>query len=175
MNIASLFFGERSLTTVATAYDSRRSAQTAARKIAEEARLDPRQVAVVEPHDPHLGEKLEPEDDGILRTIIRAHIACAAIGVAIGLLTFAALYAADIVAIRTTPGMSLVAMVVFGLFFGLMAGGALSLRPDHEGVLAAVQDTSERGEWSVVVHPKSRSALRRVLEALGRRRFARTL
>jgi len=175
VNVASLFFGERSLTTVATAFDSRESAQAAALNIADVARLDPQQVALVAPHDPQLGEKVGPEDGGILRTLVRAHVTCGAAGVVLGLLAFAALYGMHTTAVRTTPVMSLVAMVVFGLFFGLMAGGALALRPDHEGVLAAVQDASQRGEWSVVFHPGSRSALSRVLLALGRRPFVRTL
>jgi hypothetical protein len=167
MNIAKLFFRERSLSKVAAVYGNAAAARSAEMKLRRLPQLHDGQVQVVYPFDRDRGRKVEPEGVGILRTAIRAHATCALIGVLAGALLFAVLYAFGLRAIVTTPGISLLAMVVYASLLGLMAGGLLTLRPDHERVALAVRDAAGKGRWSVVVHPVTRQQYASAIRALG--------
>jgi hypothetical protein len=43
---------------------------------------------------------------------------------------------------------------VFGAFAGGMAGGLLTLRPDHALVIRQIRSALKQGRWAVVVHPR---------------------
>jgi hypothetical protein len=166
MNIVKLFFGEHSLSKVAASYDSESAAMSAARAVECLPHMYSRQVQLVHPQDKDWGRKLEPEAAGIWRTAVRSHVTCATVGFAAGTLLFAALMLGGVEAVRSTPGMSLVAMVLFGTMFGLMVGGLLTIRPDHEAVIAPVREGVKAGRWAVVVHPASRQQFAAVLRVL---------
>jgi hypothetical protein len=165
MDFARLFFGERSLTKIAVVFDSRAGAQSAAAAVAAAGDLDTPQVRIVEPFDRAVGAKVEPEDNGIWRTIVRAHVACGALGALAGVVFYAVLRADGIAAAAAAPGLGLLASAGFGALLGLMAGGALSLRPDHEWVLGPVREAARAGRWAVIVHPVSAEQRERVLRA----------
>ena len=57
-------------------------------------------------------------------------------------------------------------MVLFGTMFGLMVGGLLTIRPDHEAVIAPVREGVKSGRWAVVVHPASRQQFDDALRVL---------
>jgi hypothetical protein len=166
MNIMKLFFGERSLSKVAAAYDSAADAMQAAQQVERLPHMHRRQVQVIHPHDKDWGRKVEPEGVGIWRTAIRAHVTCGALGLTAALLLFAGLYFSNVEAVVFTPGMSLVAMLLFGLLFGLMAGGLLTMRPDRDAVVRPVAEAADQGRWTVVVHPSSRQQFKAAVKAL---------
>lgn len=170
MNITRLFFGERSLTKLAASFgDARRAA-----RIADELRRLPAmhggQVEVIPPNDRDWGRKVEPEGVGIWRTAVRAHATCGALGLVAGAVVFAGFYAFAERAIMTAPSVTLFAVLMFATMFGLMVGGVLTVRPDHESLLLAVRQAVSAGLWTVVVHPVSTEqerAAERTLRATG--------
>lgn len=166
MNIIKLFFGERSLSKVAASYDSALDAMSAARKVERLPHMHQRQVQVVHPYDREWGRKVEPEGVGIWRTAVRAHVTCGVLGFMAGLLLYAGLMIGGVEAVRDTPGMSLVAMLLFGTMFGLMVGGLLTIRPDHDAVIQPVREGLATGRWAVVVHPASRRQFDQALRVL---------
>lgn len=166
MSMMKLFFGEHSLSKVAAAFDSASDAMRAAQQVERLPHMQKRQVQVVEPHDANWGRKVEPEGVGIWRTAIRAHVTCGALGFTAGLLFFAGLYFAGVEAVVDTPALSLVAMLLFGTMFGLMAGGLLTIRPDHDAVVRPVREATDQGRWTVVVHPSSRQQFNAAVKAL---------
>ena len=172
MRIKRLIFGERSLTKVAGLFAGKGEAETVAQQLRETAGLDDPQVYVVGPPDggaansPAFSRKLEPEQAGIWRTLIRAHVVAGSAGVVAGVLLYLGLLSADIAAVESTPGMSLVAMVFFGGLFGLLLGGLLTARPDHAWVIATVRRAVRQGRWAVVVHPLSQQQLNAALQEL---------
>ena len=89
-------------------------------------------------NSPAFSRKLEPEQAGIWRTLIRAHVVAGTAGVIAGVLVYLGFLLADSAAVKSTPGMSLVAMVFFGGLIGLLLGGLLTARPDHVGVITTV-------------------------------------
>ena len=159
MRFSSLFFREHSLSKLAAVYPDAADAEVAARVVKGLPEMQNHQVQVIEPFDREWGRKVEPEGVGIWRTAIRAHVTCGVLGVLAGFALYAGLYLAGVQAVLSTPGVSLVAIVLFTMMFGLMAGGLLTVRPDHDSVVSAVRQAAADGRWSVVVHPVSRRQL----------------
>ena len=166
MNMVKLFFGERSLSKLAASFNSESDAMAAARAVECLPDMQSRQVQLVHPQDKDWGRKVEPEGVGIWRTAIRSHITCAGLGLSVGGLLFAGLMLGGVEAVRYTPVMSLVSMLLFGTMLGLMVGGFLTIRPDHEAVIAPVREGVKSGRWAVVVHPASRQQFDDALRVL---------
>lgn len=165
MKIKRMIFGERSLTKVAALFADKSQAEDVAQQVKQVAGLDDPQVYLVGPPDgaaldsPAFARKLEPEQAGIWRTLIRAHVIAGTVGVVAGVVVYLGFVLADNAAVKATPGMSLVAMVFFGGLIGLLFGGLLTARPDHSFVIATVRRAIRRGRWAVVIHPLTQRQL----------------
>ena len=166
MRLSRWFFRERSLSKVAATYGDSGRALMARAKVEAAAGVEPRRVHVVGPFDRGWGRKVEPEGIGIARTAVRAHLTCAAIGFGAALVTYVALRMIDAPAILSSPEVGLLAMLFVGTLFGLMAGGVVTIRPDHEPLIARIGDATRAGHWTVVVHPVTRQELERSMRAL---------
>lgn len=172
MTIKRVLFGERSLTKVAGLFVNRSGAENAAQQVKRMAGLDDAQVTLVGPPDgddprsPAFSSKLEPEQAGIWRTLVRAHLVSGTAGVLAGLLLYLGFVAAGNVAVASTPGMSLVAFVFFGGLLGLLVGGLLTARPDHAIVIVSVRRAIREGRWAVVIHPVTPTQIRRAMREL---------
>lgn len=175
MKLKQLIFGERSLTKVAAIYDNRVSAETAALRLRQAAGMEASQVKVVGPSDATggidapLSRKLEPEQAGIWRTVLRAHAVTGALGVVAGALLYLGFSVAGNNAVLSSPMLSLGVMLFFGGVFGLLLGGLLSLRPDHYRVMAKVRHAIKRGRWAVVSHPLNHDQTRLIVDELHHR------
>lgn len=157
--LKSVFFGERSVSKVAGLFNSNDMALIAAQSVVDISSLDVSQVRVLGPSDTvvsddaRVARAIEPEPYGIWQTLLKAHLAAGLLGLVAGVLLFAAMMLVGIQAVVSSPFLSLVAFAGFGLIFGLMVGGVLSLRPDHGRVLAVVRQGLEHGQWAVIAHP----------------------
>jgi hypothetical protein len=175
MKIKHLIFGERSLTKVAAIFATKSVAEGVAQQVKETAGLDGPQIYLVGPPDgtavnsPAFSRKLEPEQAGILRTLIRAHVVTGTAGIIVGVLVYLGFLLAGSAAIKSTPGVSLVAMVFFGGLIGLLLGGLLSARPDHVRVITTVRRAIRRGRWAVVIHPLTQHQLDLAMRELRKR------
>jgi len=112
------------------------------------------QVDVVAPGDSQMQRKLVPENSRIWQTLKRTHTVLGAAGliggVSIGLvltLTNAAVFA-------SSPGMTVIAFGLYGLFAGLLMAGATSLRPDRDLTAMRISEASEHNQWTVVAHAR---------------------
>lgn len=165
-------FGERSLTKVAALFVDRASAETAASQLLQGAGFSAPQVRLLGPETGSLRDRdllarqVEPEPDGIWRTILRAHLTLGLLGGLAGTLLFAGWWLSGAAAIRSTPFMAWVSMAGFGATFGLLIGGLLSMRPDHGRVISRVRRALRHGRWAVVVHPTDPEQTRLALARL---------
>lgn len=149
---ASAITGELSNSKVAAVFPSASAAREAARQVASSLSLDAAQVQLITPTEPHPGRKLEPESRGIWRTIVVAHVRLGIAGAVVGVLAFVALRAAGIPFIVNSPVASALVLLFFGAVAGLMLGGLVSLRPDHDRYVEATRDAMAEGRTTVVVH-----------------------
>lgn len=152
MGALTAFSGERSDSKVAAVFEHEATARDVARDLRGQLGLLASQVLVVAPGDRHPGRKLEPEGQGILRTLVIAHRRMALVGMAIGALAYLAMRASGLAAISSAPWLSAAVIIGYGAVFGLLAGGLVSLRPDHDPYILKVQAALERGHHAVVVH-----------------------
>ncbi len=172
MKIKRAIFGERSLTKVAGVFMNRDRAQDAAQHVKQAAVLADGQLFLVGPPDGiapdsrAFSSKLEPEQAGIWRTLVRAHLIAGTAGVVLGVLLYLGFVVAGSAAVTSTPAMGLVVFVFFGGVSGLLLGGLLTLRPDHYRVISTVRRAIRKGRWAVVIHPVTQAQIDQALSEL---------
>ena len=163
-------FGEQATTKIAASFDTEQQAQTVAEALRDRAQLLPGQVRTVRPGERKFGRKLEPEGRGIARTAIRAHSMLGLAGLAVGFVAWLLLFLAGIAAIAPSPGLSALVFLFFGAMAGMLLGGLVTARPDHQFFIKHVRSASDAGRWSLVIHPLDPpqcDAVLRVLEEEG--------
>jgi len=154
-----LIFGERSLTKVAGIYSTAQGAEDARARVLRGGRWADGQVVLLTPADANMSrrgiisKKMDPESSGILRTILRAHLFTAFVGLAVGVGAWGLLISMGNQLIGGSPGLSFMAFAFFGTVFGLMLGGLISLRPDHARLITIVRSALRSGQWVAVAHP----------------------
>ena len=118
----SLLAGEVSNSKVAAVFANEAAAREVAAHVQSALQLSAAQVQVITPADRRPGRKLEPESEGIFRTIIRAHVRLGLLGAptriaqAAGPLAFGVLldrFGAGVLVVTTV--MSLSALLAFSL------------------------------------------------------------
>lgn len=152
MHGASPVTGEVSNHKVAAIFDSEQQARAAATALQDNLQLGGAQVQVLTSADRRPRRKLEPETRGIFRTIIVAHLRLGIAGTVLGAVVFAVLYAMGIPMIVQSPFAAGAAIVAFGAVAGLLLGGLVSLRPDHDAYIQSVYSALAAGRAAVVVH-----------------------
>ncbi len=153
MNVISVFTGERSDSKIAAIFADEAAARAVAQRTQQALALSPSQVLVLTPADRHPGRKLEPEGRRIFHTLLISHFRLGLLGMAAGAVVFALAYLSGAALIRSEAVWAAGLLVAFGGVAGLLAGGLLTLRPDHTPLLAKVNDALEQGQCAVVVHP----------------------
>ena len=163
-------FGEKSLTKVVGLFPSESAARAAAVSLAQAAALAPDQVRTLSPKDGSvrrdklLGRQVEPENRGIVKTLVRTHLVLGGLGAVAGLAVHAVLRASGQPAIVASPWLSMVAIVGFACVFGLLLGGLLALRPDHVLLISNLRKALNAGSWAVVVHPVGATQVQAALD-----------
>ena len=152
MSDTSPITGELSNSKVAAVFPRAADAHAAARAVTAALSLGSAQVHVITPAEPHAGRKLEPESRGIWRTIVTAHLRLGIAGAVVGVLVFAALHAYGLPLIVRSPVAAALVLLGFGGVAGLMLGGLVALRPDHDRYVQATRDAMAAGSTTVVVH-----------------------
>jgi hypothetical protein len=152
MSDAAQLTGEVSKRKIAAVFRGPDEARRAAEALRAALSLGEPQVQVIAPDEPHPGRKLEPESRGIWRTIVRAHLKLGVGGAIAGLVLFAALLAAGVPFVVNSPIAAALALLFFGTVAGLLLGGLMALRPDHDRYVLATRDAMADGRTTVVVH-----------------------
>ena len=163
----SMLFGEHSLSKVAGVFDEGEEARAVAKEILGEGALGADQVKLVGPDDPAVERKLEPEEAGIARTLIHSHIALGIVGLIVGLVVAAALLLSGVTFARASPYYTVIITAGFGAVVGMMFGGLVSLRPDHDVLITEVEEAAHHGHWAVVVHPANHAQEMRARDVIG--------
>lgn len=147
-------FGEKSTTKLAAFFDAQQELDAVSEELRRVSGLQNPQLLVVRPHDSEFDRKLEPETQGVARTAIRSHLFLGAVGLGFGLILWGVLYAMAIPAIVSSPFYSGGAIVAFSTVAGLLLGGLITSRPDHQVVIQRVDTATKAGRWTLVIHPR---------------------
>ncbi|AVO40436.1 hypothetical protein [Simplicispira suum] len=165
-------FGERSLTKVAGIFLLRAQAESALEQLRNRAGLDGSQVRLLRPEDADtshgelFGRAVEPESEGVARTLVQTHVVGGFAGAVLGVALFLWLSRADNPLVASSPVVAFVAIVGFGITFGLLAAGLLALRPDHILLISRLRTALRENRWAVVVHPVNRAQTAKAKQVL---------
>lgn len=149
------FTEELSNSKVAAIYPDGALARQQAARLRTALGLSDRQVQVLTPGERRPGRKLEPESHGIFRTMLWAHAKLGVIGAVVGLLIYLGLRMAGVPMVAQSPWLSWLMLLFYGAVAGLMVGGLVTLRPDHDAYVMKVLGALREGDSAVVVHATS--------------------
>lgn len=138
-------------------YKEGTKAKLVAQQLNLECGFSNEQLKLIHPKDTHFEEKVEPDTNGVGRTLLKSHLILGVLGVVFGLLMASLLIVVGPVFTTSNPMMSLFSMGMIGGFLGLFAAGVISLRPDHDYIIEGTRGATEQHQWSVVVHTKNHS------------------
>ncbi|MFL1455386.1 hypothetical protein ACJO5Y_13185 [Marinobacter sp. GN3S48] len=147
--------GEHGGHKIAAVFDAETDARDVAKALWESTSLTDKQVMVLSPNDRHQGEELEPEDQGIWRTLVRSHIGLGVAGAIGGFMLFLVLNASGIGLIAQNTVVAASVFTAFGAVFGLLLAGAVTIRPDHTPYLIKTQSALREGKYVLAVHASS--------------------
>lgn len=167
----TVFFTEEiSNSKVAAICPNAAQAHAQAARVRDALHLSAQQVQVLTPGEARPGRKLEPESHGIFRTLLWSHAKLGVLGVVAGGLLFVLLWSQEVAMVVQSPWASLFAATFFGGLAGLMLGGLVTLRPDHDPYVMKVLGALREGDSAVVVHAVSAEQKRQaqaILEQAG--------
>lgn len=159
-------FGEKATTKLAGFFDSEHELERVSSQLRQTAGMQNTQLWVIRPHDSDYALKLEPETQGVVRTALRAHLWLGLAGLCVGAVLWLVLYYAGISAVVSSPFYSGAAILAFATVAGLLLGGLVTARPDHQIVIQAVAENTKAGRWTLVMHPRNEAQCRAVEEQL---------
>lgn len=158
--------GEVSNSKLAAVFDSAVAARDAAAAVVAAAGLQPAQVKLVAPDEPEPDIKLEPEGGGIWRTIVVAHLRLGIAGAVVGAIAAGIMIWAGLPFVARSPMAALAVATCFGAVGGLLLGGLVSIRPDHDRYVQATHDAMAAHRTTVVVHALSHEQQQRARDFL---------
>ncbi len=161
--------GEVSNSKLAAVFDSGIAARDAAEALVATVGLQPVQVKVIAPDEPDANIMLEPEGGGIWRTIVTAHLRLGILGAVVGAIAFGVMMWAGLPFVARSPVAAALAAVAFGAVGGLLLGGLVSIRPDHDRYVQTTHDAMDARRTTVVVHALSRDEQQRAKDFLAAR------
>ena len=124
------------------------------------------EVTLVAPNDVNFGEKIEPDNKGIARTLLGSHIILGACGLVFGLIIAGILSLYGPALTTSSPVMVFIALPTLGAFIGLLVAGAVSLRPDHDPLINQTRDATNHHKWTVVVQIKDDAQIQQAKKLL---------
>lgn len=137
---------------VSAEYCSSHDAERVAQQLSQRAGFQRRQIRVVQPHDPDMSQKIQPEERGIFQTLAKSHIVLGLGALPLGLLVAALLVTTGPELTRSSPLMTFIALGFLFPAVGLFAAGVVSLRPDHDVLIEKTRAATAAGHWTVIAH-----------------------
>ena len=151
---------------VAAVFADEVSANAAKQKLINEGKIKASLISIVKPHDANLSKKIEPESHGIAMTLVKSHGWLGLIGIIVGIILATILTIIGPEMTRSSPLFTYLVFIFFGLIFGMMLAGGISLRPDHDMLITQTVEASQENHWSVVVQTDDHDEIELVKQLL---------
>lgn len=159
--------GEQYPHKITAEYDSQSAADQAVKTLIDRAGISSEQIKLVKPHDAEMARKIEPEPRGIARVLVKTHVTLGLAGLVVGLVLAGLLVAFGPTATQASPIMTFIAFGFLCPVLALLLAGAISLRPDHDRVIQKTRQSTDAGQWTVVVHCETTEQQNLVKDAVG--------
>lgn len=143
---------ERYSRKVASEFASKSLAERTVQTLIEESGFERAQVAVVEPDDPALSRKVEPETRAIGARVAIIHLAWVTMGFLVGLAAAWLLVNLGPALTQSSPRLTYLALLLVCTMTGFALGTVQSLQPGHDHLVNKTRSAMESGHWTVVVH-----------------------
>lgn len=164
--MTSALFGEKYLSKVGAQFGSVEEVREATKYLTSQTGIDTAQIRVIEPNDPAIDRKLEPETRGIARTLAKSHLTLGVAGLVAGLVLAFVLVATGVAAFSWNPVYTYLVFGFFGGIVGLLFAGMVSLRPDQDRLIAWVKEGARGGCWFLLVHARNHTEEQSARDAL---------
>ena len=152
MSEHDLLLGENFPHKVSAEFSSKQAADRAVQLLVDKTNLPRNQILVVQPHDPNMALKIEPEVKGIARTFAKTHVVLGVGGLIFGLLLAAVLIVIGPAITSSSPVFTFIASGFLFTFLGLLLAGFISMRPDHDPLIGKARAATNAGQWTVIAH-----------------------
>lgn len=153
--------GESRPGMVSGIFRSEADAKRAIESLINEGDFNADHINVISPNDKNFAEKVEPDQSGIARTMVRSHLIFGFIGLLSGLIlsAFLALFGPPLT--QSSPMFTTIALALICFFIGLIFAGLVTVRPDHDPLIEDTRHAIRSGQWAVVVHTLDRDEMYR--------------
>lgn len=146
---------------VAAVYGDEVSANAAKQKLIDNG-ISRSVISIVKPEDKSISRKIEPESQNIYKTIIKSHGWLGLIGAIIGIVIATGLVTAGPEMTQSNPIYTYFVFIFFGVVFGMMIAGAISIRPDHDPLITKTVEASHEQHWTLIVQTDDRDEIDRI-------------
>ncbi|QBM16906.1 hypothetical protein MARI_10050 [Marinobacter sp. JH2] len=163
---SAMQLGEKFSHKIATEFEDERAANKAVDAL-NSAGMSASQIKVVRPDDPDMARKVEPEVQGVARSLINTHITFGSVGLVIGLILATVLVLVGPTLTQSSPLMTYIAFGFLCPVLALLVAGVISIRPDHDPFIEKTRKAQNVGRWTVVVHCESSDQQKVAKEAMG--------
>jgi len=150
---------------VAAIYGNESAAKAAKQKLIDNG-IPPGTINIVRPDDSNISKKIEPDSHGIAKTIVKSHGWLGLFGMIAGVLIATILVTSGPEMTQSSPMFTYIVFIFFGLIFGMMLAGAISIRPDHDPLITKTIESSQEHQWTVIVQTDDRDDIDLVKQLL---------
>ncbi|MCK0107627.1 hypothetical protein [Marinobacter sp. S0848L] len=158
--------GEKFSHKIAAEFDDEVAATKAVDCLAS-AGIPASQINVVRPDDPDMARKVEPEVQGVARSLVKTHVSFGIVGLVVGLVIATVLVLVGPALTQSSPLMTYIAFGFLCPVLALLLAGVVSIRPDHDPVIEKTRKAHNTGRWTVVVHCESTDQQETVKKTMG--------
>jgi uncharacterized protein YacL len=152
--------------TVAGIFESEDQAKHAEESLIDQGPFHSEEVQLLKPGDTHLQDRLEPETKAIGKELILWHYILGAAGLVAGLIIAAIVTTIGPTFTQSSPMLTYLVLGMFGVFFGMIAAGAFTVRPDHDPLINETMEATKDNKWAVIVQARDRDAQQRARQLL---------
>lgn len=152
---------------VGAAFDSVEKAEQVADQLEAQFGVQFKSIEILKPKGRSLENLLEPENKDTKNTVIRSHITMGLVGLCTGGLVVLWLHQLQVPMVVFSPLYMTFIVMALGGVGGLLLGGLISLKPDHDNLIHFSRQVSYQSRWMLLVNVESaeqKKAVRRYLQ-----------
>ncbi|MHB1678510.1 MAG: hypothetical protein ACYCSS_13455 [Sulfuriferula sp.] len=123
-----------------------------ARNLLLEHGMSPNHINIIVPDDKLIDKKIEPDGDGVAKTVVKDAFIGSAIGGGVGAAGAAAMAAASITLFVASPVLGPLALMGWGAMVGAFVGAGKGVGIEEDQFADMIKDVTNNGQYVLIVH-----------------------